>query len=381
LLLIVIGFQLNAQHESVLIPSGVFIMGDNGTGGNWSPAHEVSLTHDFFMSKFETTNAQYAEVLNYALEQDELLLSGDTIVNNLHGDSQILIYLNLTFYITCDISFNGESFEVTDGKEDFPVVNVSWYGAAFYCNMISRLNNLEELYNLDDWSCEVYGADGYRLPTEAEWEYAASYNDDRIYPWGDFIDINYANYDEFPGNSTTEVGSFSPLGDNQLGVCDLSGNLHEWTHDWLNNYPASAQIDPINEDVYNEEFKVFRGGSWFSPSSYCVNYYRGSSQRHFTFPFLGFRIIYFDVSSAIDNAKIKTTWSELNLFPNPATHNCRIEMEGSCEYFIYNSVGNIVLEGNFKNHLDVDISTFSKGIYFVSVNSFRGNFASKLVVR
>jgi len=279
-----------------------------------------------------------------------------------------------------DISFNGETFEVVPGKENFPVVNVSWYGAAFYCNMVSRLNNMEELYHTDDWSCEVYGDNGYRLPTEAEWEYAASYNDDRQYPWGDFIDINYANYDENQANETMEVGSFSPLGDNQLGVCDLAGNLHEWTHDWLNNYPASAQIDPINQDVYNEEFKVFRGGSWFSPSSYCTNYYRGSSQRDFTFPFLGFRVMSFDINTATNNSTMMMK-GELNIFPNPAGQSCRLEMEGSCEYYIYNAMGDKLTEGRFQNHTEVDVSAFSKGLYIVVVNSLSRKEVSTLVVK
>jgi formylglycine-generating enzyme required for sulfatase activity len=183
------------------------------------------------------------------------------------------------------ITFKNGVFQALAGKENFPVVEVTWYGAAFYCNMLSQKEGLFPLYNLDDWSCQVYGKYGYRLPTEAEWEYAARYNDSRQYPWGnDKIDDTFANIRHMVKNpvdvDTAPVGSYSPKGDSQLGICDMSGNVAEWCNDWYNDfYPGeSRQSDPVGpkQSLYFflpvfKEFRsarILRGGSFLYDPAY-----------------------------------------------------------------------------------------------------------------
>jgi len=144
------------------------------------PVNRVFITKDYYMGKFEITNFQYAEILNFALEQNELTgdYPGNVTVMNLKGKQRELLDLDDS---ECGISFDGAAFYAEAGEESKPVIELTWWGAAFYCNMLSRQQNVEELYDLELWVCDL-SKTGYRLPTEAEWEYAARYNDGRVYP-------------------------------------------------------------------------------------------------------------------------------------------------------------------------------------------------------
>lgn len=217
------------------------------------------------------------------------------------------------------------------GKEDFPVLELTWYGAAFYCNMLSEREGLESLYNLDNWSCQVYGKAGYRLPTEAEWEYAARYNDGRKYPWGDQEpDSSYANVNSYtPG--PTPVSSYSPKGDSALGISDLAGNVAEWCNDWYNQYSVSKeQVNPTGPPpslyIYLPFFKQFqplrvvRGGCYAHDPDFRKgmgppfevdfvvdkdafnNGYRGFDYRDMSRAMTGFRVVKTVVSEKTKSA-------------------------------------------------------------------------------
>ncbi|MBT3756924.1 MAG: SUMF1/EgtB/PvdO family nonheme iron enzyme, partial [Candidatus Cloacimonetes bacterium] len=158
-------YQLNAQiPEMINIPSGSFIMGADSLGFT---EHEVTLTNNFEMAKYETTVSEYCSMLNFALEENELLVIPNESVLNLSGDQQELLDLDSG---SCLIEFIDNAFNVLDGAEQLPIVEVTWFGAAFYCNMLSRMNGGNELYNLQNWDCATYSESGFRLPTEAEWE-------------------------------------------------------------------------------------------------------------------------------------------------------------------------------------------------------------------
>ncbi|MFA5116332.1 MAG: SUMF1/EgtB/PvdO family nonheme iron enzyme [Candidatus Omnitrophota bacterium] len=259
-----------AAPEMVLVPAGKFQMG-NKKFPNAAPVHQVTLTSDFYIGKFEVTNREYCSALNYAFSKgyiDPAALKGNKGMAK--GVSRSPQKYQDVFDEHSKMTFEDGVFKPYAGFENKPVVEVTWFGAAFYCNMLSEQEGLEPLYDLDDWSCQVYGKTGYRLPTEAEWEYAARYNDGRKYPWGnEKADDTYANIRKpilDPVDVlTTDAGAYSPRGDSQLGICDMAGNVAEWCNDWYNeiSYAHEAKSeDPVgpgpSQYYYLPPFKEFR---------------------------------------------------------------------------------------------------------------------------
>jgi formylglycine-generating enzyme required for sulfatase activity len=273
--------------EMVKVPAGTFMMGSKEFRTT-QPVHQVILTGDFDLGKFEVTNQQYCDVLNYAWNKGYLnkeSMAQDSKRREADGVSKSPQKYQDTFDEHSQITFENGLFKPHPGKENNPVVEVTWYGAAFYCNMLSEQEGLTPLYNLDDWSCQVYGKTGYRLPTEAEWEYAATYDDGRAYPWGNKKgDGTYANMGHKVKNpvdvDTKPVGSYSPKGDSKLGVSDMTGNVAEWCNDWYSgSYPGMLQqTNPIGagqELFFNlPVFKKFmaahtlRGGAFLLDLNY-----------------------------------------------------------------------------------------------------------------
>jgi formylglycine-generating enzyme required for sulfatase activity len=276
------------KPEMVLVNAGTFQMG-SGEFANAKPLHAVTLTNDFYIGKYEISNQEYADMLNYALAKEYLdpkALSEQSKRREARGVSKSPQKYQDVFDEHSQITFENGAFKPHAGKENYPVVEVTWQGAAFYCNMLSEREGLDPLYNLDDWSCQVYGKTGYRLPTEAEWEYAAKFDDGRAYPWGnDAPDGTRANIQRQIKDpvevATTAAGTFSTHGDSKLGVCDLAGNVAEWCNDWYNDFYVDAQTpvtDPvgppaslfINLPVFKEfrPLRVVRGGSFLFDPAY-----------------------------------------------------------------------------------------------------------------
>ena len=209
-----------ASKEMVLIPAGEFLMGSPEGVGNSDehPQHKVYLD-DFYISKYEVTNEQFAEFLNAIGKNDDG--NGNILFN------KIITAVKLE-----------KKYKAIRGWEDHPVVGVSWYGSKAYA----------------EWS-------GERLPTEAEWEKSARGTDNRKWPWGDLWSLGYCNSWEGGIRDSTPVGSY-PKGASPYGVQDMAGNVFEWINDWyqLDYYKISPYKNPKGPD--SGGFRLMKSGSW-----------------------------------------------------------------------------------------------------------------------
>jgi formylglycine-generating enzyme required for sulfatase activity len=195
--------------EFVLIPAGEFTMGTNDQFGREMPAHQVNV-EAYYIGRYPVTNAQY------------------------------LRFVEATGYQPPQ---HWEGGAVPEGKEDHPVVYVSWYDARAYAQ----------------WLAEETGV-ALRLPTEAEWEKAARGTDGRTFPWGEELDQNRCNSHLLYLDDTTPVGQFSPQGDSPYGVADMGGNASDWVSSAMDPYPYDP--DDGREDLELRWPRVHRGGSF-----------------------------------------------------------------------------------------------------------------------
>jgi formylglycine-generating enzyme required for sulfatase activity len=240
----------DTQLEMMLIPGGTFIMGspesEEGRYSDESPQHEVTI-EPFFMGKYQVTQEQWRFVaqlpqVNRELEQDPSYFKGD----------------------------------------NRPVEQVSWEDAVEFCDRLSQ-----------------YTGRTYRLPSEAEWEYACRAGTKTPFHFGDNITTDLVNYDgTYPYKSapkgkyreqTTDVGTFPP---NAFGLYDMHGNLDEWClDDWHENY-----IDaPTDGSAWNSQSgsntKLLRGGSWLYDAGFCRSAFRDRNLRGIRGNFYGFRVV------------------------------------------------------------------------------------------
>ena len=263
----------------VIVPAGTFVIGD-GVAQCGQDQHEVTLNRGFLLGQFEVTNQQYLDALQRAYDHGFATVGAGFVQDNLDGGTDPLLDLSSQW---CEIAFQGDTFFLRDVgfgiNPNHPVKEVSWYGAARYCDWISMQARLPRAYaHSGAWSCndgDPYGATGYRLPTEAEWEFAATYHDDRIYPWGNQDpDCGLANCwvgTWYCHGWTVPVGSY-PAAPAALSLFDMAGNVHEWCNDWfVCDLTACPAVDPAGPAT--GAHRVIRGGSWADPASLlrCAN--------------------------------------------------------------------------------------------------------------
>ncbi len=159
------------------------------------------------------------------------------------------------------------------GSDDLPVESVSWFDAITFCNRLSEREKRTPSYRINGTEVTALGGDGYRLPTEAEWEYACRAGSATLYPFGANAGAlgKFAWYDKNSENKTHAVGQKSP---NAWGLHDMLGNVGEWCADWYEAqyYVSSPPADPPGPSWASR--RVIRGGGWHNRPVYCRSAYR-----------------------------------------------------------------------------------------------------------
>ncbi len=273
--------------EWVRVEGGTFKMGCTSEQSNCDsdekPVHTVTV-NSFYMGKYEVTNAQVVDVFNWALDHGKIKISNSK-VENTQGNRQELLDLNDS---DCQISYDGSKLYVKNNFDNYPVIEISWYGAVAFCNYLSERDSLTPVYNLSNWTLN-WRANGYRLPTEAEWEYAArggQKSHGYKYAGSNNMDA-VAWYDGNSKGKTHMVGQKQP---NELGLYDMSGNVWEWCQDWYApGYYSKSSLDTPKGPASGRS-RVLRGGGWNNSDNHVR-----VSNRYFSYPdgtkgFYGFRL-------------------------------------------------------------------------------------------
>ena len=259
----------------IQVAGGTFQMGSTNTSDyGASPPHSVTVG-SFYMDKTETTYEKWTEVRNWGLT---------------HG------------YTDLPVGANGYNQSATNN----PVAQLNWYDILKWCNARSEKDGLTAVYYTNSTLTTIYRtgqldlasdavkwtANGYRLPTEAEWEFAAkggTKSQGYTYSGSSILDSVAWHFDN-AGQVTHAVGTKRA---NELGLYDMSGNVQEWCWDWYDTYSASAQTDPKGPASSPGVLRVMRGGSYYAGAINCriADRYRANQPGGYRGESNGFRCV------------------------------------------------------------------------------------------
>ncbi len=293
--LVDVGFALLSRRSAILaqlVTNGTFTMGSTVGHGDEEPVHQVTITYDVFIGKREVTVAEFREFVEAV-----------GYVTRAERGSGAYVYADGSWGKKADATWQNPYFEVAD---DHPVVCVSWYDAVAYCNWLSKREGLRAAYrvlgDVVEWDTS---ANGYRLPTEAEWEFSArggtasrgyAYSGagdaGRLSESANFADKNtsYGWSDKSQDDGYPHAAPVETYRANELGLHDMSGNVWEWCWDWYGSdyYAKSAANDPTGPT--SGVFRVLRGGSWDSYAYSLRVAHRSGDAPSDSFYDVGFRV-------------------------------------------------------------------------------------------
>ena len=237
--------------DFVLVEAGTYQRGSLSGEEDEKPVHRVTISKAFYMKRHEVTFEEY----------DEFCRKTDRSQPNDEGW----------------------------GRTQRPVINVSWYDAVEYCNWLSIIKGLSPAYKMNGKSVTWdLSTNGYRLPAEAEWEFAAlGGNKSRGYNYSGSDSVGEAGW--YRNNSGSKTHPVGQKESNELGLCDMSGNVWEWCWDWKGKYFSSSQTNPIGPSAGTA--RIIRGGRWGNYATRLRPANRGSRNPDYSYYGLGFRVV------------------------------------------------------------------------------------------
>ena len=275
--------------KMVLIPSGKYLMGDSSGTSNEKPVRQVEI-NGFYMDETPVTYADFQKYVD----------DGGAVAR----------YWNYSSY----------------NIPNQPISGISWYHAVNYCNWRSAKEGFGLSYvktgNTDKWGLEEWAPDsaahGYRLPTEAEWEYAARGGlEQKDFPWGNDFEDTWANYDTDKGRTKGEwwrLATVESQKKNAYGLYGMAGNIWEWCSDWYDEsiYVTGDDCNPMGQ--HPGASKVARGGGWGSPSPEYLKVFKRSYAAPGNYNYsIGFRCI----RSAFSKPTSDTSLVDFNFYEYP----------------------------------------------------------------
>lgn len=271
-----------APQGFTYVEGGTFLMGspstEIGRSFDEGPQHPVTL-HSFYMGRNKVSHREFLEFLNTMKVAETGILDGNLVIDMRDPDVAVA-------YEAGSFVFKGSA---QAQSADTPVMEISWYGAIEYANWLSRQQERSPAYIVKGtelrWNKNT---DGFRLPTEAEWEYAA-----RGGQWSKGYIYSGSNTADSAGwyrdNSGGIIQPFNLKTANELELRDMSGNLWEWCWDWYGSYSPENQTNPTGPLTGTD--KILRGGSWNSDSKQLRSSNRGKLNPGDSGHYSGFRLV------------------------------------------------------------------------------------------
>ena len=293
------GAYTESVGDFVLIPAGSYWMGapgeapgdEPGSQSDEFPRHHVTLSRSFLFQSTEVTNQQFILVAQWAVDNGYATVASGVLLDAIDGSTAELLDMNSS---NSEVDFSDGVFSSLN--PDHPMIIVTWFGAASYCDWLSLREGQPRAYDHITWQCnsnDPYAAQGYRLPTEAEWEFACRAGSTTAFSNGEITDTECNDpvldqigwYCGNAGDGRQSVGMKIP---NAWGLYDMHGNVFEWCNDryanaYLSSDPVTNPVGPLNEQLPS---RVSRGGAWSYWAQSCRSAYRAQAN---PFAVRGFR--------------------------------------------------------------------------------------------